>query len=114
MEKYVEYISNDKLRTGLAAFGLSAHNMDIERGRNFNAHRENRVCRLCPMLMVESEFLFLQVCPQYNDRRGDLLLRTAWPAVAKFVSTISSKFPISSSYIVKYHYVCKHFEIPED
>ena len=32
MEKYVESISNDKLRSELAAFRLSAHNLDIERG----------------------------------------------------------------------------------
>ena len=43
MEKYVEYISNDKLRTGLAAFRLSAHNLDIERGRHVNVPRENRI-----------------------------------------------------------------------
>ena len=41
MEKYVEYISNDKLRTELAAFRISAHNLDIERGRHVNVPREN-------------------------------------------------------------------------
>ena len=42
MEKYVEYISNDKLRMELAAFRLSAHNLDIERGRHVNVPREKR------------------------------------------------------------------------
>ena len=53
MEKYVEYISNDKLRAELAAFRLSAHTLDIERGRHGNVQRENRICRLCSMSMVE-------------------------------------------------------------
>ena len=35
-KKYVECISNDKLRSELAAFRLSAHNLDIERGRHNN------------------------------------------------------------------------------
>ena len=90
MEKYVEYISNDKLRTELAAFRLSAHNLDIERGRNINDLRENRVCRLCSMSMVKSAFHFLLVCPRYNDITRELLPRTAWPAMAKFVSIIAS------------------------
>ena len=58
MEKIIEYISNDKLRTKLVALMLSAHNLDIERGRHINVPRENRVCRLCSISMVESEFHF--------------------------------------------------------
>ena len=58
-EKYVECISNDKLRSELAAFRLSAHNLDIERGRHIKVPRENRICRLCSMSMVGSEFHFL-------------------------------------------------------
>ena len=85
MEKYVEYISNDKLKTELAAFQLSAHNLDIERGRHVNVPRENRICRLCSMSMVESEFHFLLVCPRYNVIRRELLPSTTWPSVAKFI-----------------------------
>ena len=90
MEKYVEYISNDMLRTELAAFRLSAHNLDIERGRHVNVPRENRICRLCSMSMVESECHFLLVCPRYNDIRRELLPSTAWPSVAKFISIMAS------------------------
>ena len=61
MEKYVEYISNDKLRMELTAFRLSSHNLDIK-GRHVNVPRENRICRLCSMLM--SEFHFLLICPR--------------------------------------------------
>ena len=61
MKKYIEYTSNDKLRTELATLRLSAHNLDIEKGRHINVFREKRVCRLCSMSMVES------VCPQCND-----------------------------------------------
>ena len=90
MEKYVECISNDKLRSELAAFRLSVHNLDIERGRHINVHRENRICCLCSMSMVESEFHFLLVCPRYSDIRRDLLPSTAWPSVAKFISIMAT------------------------
>ena len=71
MEKIIEYISNDKLKTELATLILRAHNLDIKRGRHINVPRENRACRLCSMSMVESEFHFLLVCPRYNDIRRD-------------------------------------------
>ena len=89
MEKYVEYISNDKLRAELAAFRLSAHTLDIERGRHGNVQRENRICRLCSMSMVESEFHFLLVCLRYNDTRRELFPSTAWPSVAKFITIMA-------------------------
>ena len=82
MEKYVEYISNDKLRKELAAFRLSAHSLDIEKGRHVNVPRENKICRLYSM--VELEFHFLLVCPRYNDIRRELLPSTARPSVANF------------------------------
>ena len=96
MEKYVECISNDKLRSELAAFRLSAHNLDIERGRHrhINVPRENRICRLCSMSIVESEFHFLLVCPRYSDLRRDILSSTAWPSVAKFISIMATNSKI--------------------
>ena len=63
LEKYVECISNDKLRSELAALRLSAHNLEIERGRHIDVPRENRICRLCSMGMVESEFHILLAVP---------------------------------------------------
>ena len=104
MEKYVECISNDKLRSELAAFRLSAHNLVIERGRHINVPRENRICRLCSMSMVESEFHVLLVCPRYSDIRRDLLPSTAWPSVAKFISimaTNSKMFLLKLSKFIK-------------
>ena len=104
MEKYVECISNDKLRSELAAFRLSAHNLDIERGRHINVPRENRICRLCSMSMVESEFHFLLVCPRYSYIRRNLLPSTAWPSVAKFISimaTNSKMFLLKLSKFIK-------------
>ena len=104
MEKYVESISNDKLRSELAAFRLSAHNLDIERGRHINVPRENRICRLYSMSMVESELYFLLVCPRYSDIRRDLLPNTAWPSVAKLISimaTYSKMFLLKLSKFIK-------------
>ena len=87
MEKYVECISNDKLRSGLAAFRLSVHNLDIEKGRHINDPRENRICS---MSTVESEFHVLLVCPCYSDIRRELLPSSAWPSVAKFISIVTT------------------------
>ena len=91
---YVECISNDKLRSELAAFRLSAHNLDIERGRHINVPRENRICRLGSMSIGESEFHFLLVCPRYSDIRRDLLPSTAWPSGAKFISIMATNSKI--------------------
>lgn len=90
LEKYIECIASDALRSELAAFRLSAHNLDIERGRHINVPRENRICRLCSMGMVESEYHFLLVCPLYTSLRNELLTRSAWPSMAKFINIMSS------------------------
>ena len=71
LEKYVKCISNDKLRSELAALRLSAHNLEIEHGRHIDVPRENRICRLCSMGMVESEFHFFLVCPLYTGLRRE-------------------------------------------
>ena len=76
-------ISNDKLRTEIAAFRLNAHYLALERRRHINGPREIRVCRLCSMLMMWSEFYILLVYPRYNDIRREILPSTAWPSVAK-------------------------------
>ena len=85
-EKKIECITNDKLLKELAAFCLSAHYLDIELARYSNVPRENRLCRLCLMQMVESEYYFLKVCPLYGDIRRQFLTKTAWPSVAKFLN----------------------------
>ena len=90
-EKYLECITNDKLLKELAAFRLSAHNFDIELGRHSNVPRENRLCRLCPMQIVESEYHYLLVCPLYGDIRRQFLTKTAWSSVAKFLNIMSAQ-----------------------
>ena len=98
LEKYVECISNDMLRSQLAALRLSAHNLEIERGRHLDVPRENRKCRLCSMGMVESEYHFILVCPLYSELRRAFLTRSAWPSVAKFINIMSSD---STRFLIK-------------
>ena len=64
--------------------------LEIERGRHIDVPEENRICRLCSMGTVESEFHFLLVCPLYTSFRRDILTSTSWPSVAKFINIISS------------------------
>lgn len=98
LEKYIECIASDSLRSQLAAFRLSAHNLDIERGRHINVPRENRICRLCSMGMVESEYHFLLVCPRYTSLRNEFLTRSSWPSLGKFINVMSSN---SSKFLKK-------------
>ena len=57
---------------------------------NIDVPRENRICRLCSMRMVESEFHFLLVCPLHTSIRRESLTSTSWPSVAKFINIMSS------------------------
>ena len=57
-EKYLDCIINDNFRKSLTSFRISAHNLEIERGRYYNIPRNMRVCKLCNMQAVESEFQF--------------------------------------------------------
>ena len=86
------------LRSQLAALRLSAHNLEIERGRHLDVPRENRKCRLCSMEMVESEYHFILVCPLYSELRRAFLTRSAWPSVAKFINIMSSD---STRFLIK-------------
>ena len=83
-KKYVEVITNDTLSTERAAFHLYGHNLDTEPGRHINVSRHNRICRLCSMRMVESEYHFLFVCLLYNNLRKNLMANTVWPLIKKF------------------------------
>ena len=99
LEKCVECISNDKLRSELAALRLSVHNLEIERGRHIDVPRGNRICRLCSMGMVESEFHLLLVCPLYTSLRREFLTSTSGPSVAKFINIMSSN---SNRFLMKF------------
>ena len=50
--------------------------------------RQNRLCKLCIMNMVENEYHFVLVCPVYNDLRRQYLpsLYCRWPSQNEYIN----------------------------
>ena len=55
----------------LCKFRISAHSLEIEKGRYYNIPRENRVCLSCKASKVEDELHFFLDCPSYAHLRQD-------------------------------------------
>ena len=53
----------------IAKYRLSAHNLNIERGRYQNINRPDRKCDKCSLNDLEDEFHFILKCPYYDDLR---------------------------------------------
>ena len=88
-EKYLDCITNDNFRKSLTSFRVSAHNLEIERGKYYNIPRNMRVCKLCNMQAVESEFHFLLTCPAYRQLRQQYIGPSSWATIEKFTSLMS-------------------------
>ena len=70
-EPYLNMVKNIKHRIMLTKFRLSAHDLEIEKGRYDNKpiKAEERYCKFCKSnnnLIVEDEFHFLMICPLYQ------------------------------------------------
>jgi hypothetical protein len=92
-EKYLNCIENLKHRTAFKRFRCSAHKLMIEEGRYRNITRDERICRMCNMNIVESEYHFLLVCPFYRELRTSNLPQyyCSWPSIQKFSSLMKTK-----------------------
>lgn len=82
-EKYLDILPSKSLRSALARFRISSHNLNIETGRyqrNFNIETgryqrqaaHERVCKMCNLNVVEDELHFLVECPAYIHARERL------------------------------------------
>jgi hypothetical protein len=58
-------------RSTLCKFRISAHSLEIEKGRYYNIPRENRVCLSCKAGKVEDELHLFLDCPSYAHLRQD-------------------------------------------
>ena len=87
-EKYLECIENDEFRKSPTRFRVSAHNLETERGRYYDISRNLRICKLCNMHAVESEFHFLLTCPAYRQIRQQYIDSSSWASKEKFTSLI--------------------------
>ena len=92
-EKYL-FIFNKNHRQALSRFRLSAHTLEIEKGRwrrklvngkwrSYKTPIEERLCIFCPNNDVETEFHVLMTCTRYSDLRLDLF-DTAKTFIANF------------------------------
>jgi hypothetical protein len=79
METNLTSIQSSPLITQLARLRLSSHSLEIETGRYRNTPRENRICKLCHLNVVESKFHFISVCPLYYDIRKTYIPQP-WPS----------------------------------
>ena len=70
-EKYLEVLPDRKLRKALAAFRISAHKLQIERGRYSGQNFEDRLCSACNI--VEDEVHLFCNCIKYLTPRNQFL-----------------------------------------
>jgi hypothetical protein len=91
-EPYMYSVNNIHHRKSLSRFRTSSHDLYIESGRYNNIPRENRLCKLCNMNVVENEYHFLLACPLYKQLRMLYLPHyyCSWPTKQKFTSLMSS------------------------
>ena len=76
-EMYLNAIKNRDIRKSFTRFRVSAHDLEIERGRYKNIKSDNRTCKHCQMLEKEDEFHFLIACPKYTAEREILFTYSA-------------------------------------
>ena len=48
---------------------MSAHKLEIEKGRYLNINRNERICKNCKLGVVEDEAHFILECPVYSEHR---------------------------------------------
>ena len=68
-EIYLNVIRNRDVRKCLTRFRISAHDLEIEKGRYKNIKSDKRICKNCQTLEIEDEFHFLIRCPKYLTER---------------------------------------------
>lgn len=102
LETYLTCIKNDNLRQQLSRLRLSSHSLEIEVGRYNGTVRENRICKLCNLNVVESEYHFVSVCPTLRTLRTQYLENMTWPTLGHFYRLLSSKKPKTLLNCAKY------------
>ena len=69
IEKYLE-VKERNLRKSLTAFRISAHKLNIERGRYLNLKVEDRLCNVC--MVIEDEIYALCQCKKFSLLREQM------------------------------------------
>jgi hypothetical protein len=110
-EKYIDVLKGDSLRKQMTCFRLSSHSLDIETGRFNGIDRSDRICRLCSLNQIESEYHFLLCCPAYANIRNKYFGHLPWPNTNTFVNILSSKrhyILTKTAYYLKESFKCRN------
>ena len=70
-ENYLN-IKNVEYRKIMCKMRISAHNLEIEKGRYSNTEKEGRLCKVCKLNEIETEEHFILNCTMYNNHRKSL------------------------------------------
>ena len=91
IQYYLQKSLNPTYRKYLSKLRLSAHSLNIEKGRYNNTNRRDRICTLCNSSDIEDEFHFILKCPIYNDLRVNYIKNYYYrrPSVFKLVQLLS-------------------------
>lgn len=88
LEKYLVNMTNFESRRNITRLRISAHRLNIERGRYQRISRENRKCTRCDSDTVDDEKHFVLSCSHIHDLRL-LMLETAESLSVNFTSLSS-------------------------
>ena len=72
---YVDICRFKSDRSNICKYRISAHSLEIERGRHRNIPHNNRKCTKCKSDQIEDEVHFFMHCPIYNTYRQELCLK---------------------------------------
>ena len=75
---YVDHLENFINRSVVSKFRLSAHNLEIERGRHCNITREDRLCKMCNDATIEDEKHLFWQCSKYSNERKVFLNKLSY------------------------------------
>ena len=95
LEQYLEIIPDRKQRKSITALRISAHMLQIERGRYIRNKKEERLCTTCNV--IDDEIHFLCECSKHKSLRTEMysnLNMTYEDAISKinrFINLMTSK-----------------------
>ena len=76
IERYLELV-NFEQRSAISKIRLSAHPLEIEKGRYTKTPVFERICKYCSSNAVEDESHFISSCPRNDDKRSTLFTEAA-------------------------------------
>lgn len=74
---YVDLLRQKSERSTLCKIRLSAHNLEIEKGRHLSIPVNERICKICNSGDIEDELHFLFNCNKYSSARTDYKMKVA-------------------------------------